>query len=310
MPIEQRSVVFRFPASISSWVALVALASSLCASEAGAQTTDAIGVRAQGLAGAFTAVADDASAGFWNPAGLAGGPFVNGLVEYGKPDRSTDETVRGFTAAYPALGVTYYRLPLSQIRVQTSTGADLASRKDQGNLSLYGVTVGHSIGDHLVLGTTLKLLRAGDTAADVDAGAMVTFGPARIGATVRNLSEPSFGSDASGFKLQRHARAGFALSSGRRGIVGSATVAIDADLTRESTGRGDERFIAVGAEAWAPKQTVGIRGGFSHNSVGAGDTMLSGGFSLAVRQSTFVDVYVSTGDESRHGWGVGFRVTF
>src|SRR5438876_11383514 len=88
-----------------------------------AQTTDAVGVRAQGMAGAFTAVADDATATWWNPAGLAGGALFNGLVEYGRPDRDSSETVRGVTAAYPALGLSYYRLPLSQVRLTTSTGA-------------------------------------------------------------------------------------------------------------------------------------------------------------------------------------------
>ena len=107
-------------AFMSSACAFVALA-LVSASAADAQTTDAVGVRAQGLAGAFTAVADDASAGFWNPAGIAGGPLVNGLFEYSKPDRTVDETVRGVAAAYPALGVTYYRLPISQIRTSSST---------------------------------------------------------------------------------------------------------------------------------------------------------------------------------------------
>src|ERR1700741_3735958 len=71
---------------------------------ASAQTTDVIGVRANGMAGAFTAVADDATAGWWNPAGLAGGALFNGLVEYGRPEKAQPESVRGFAAAYPALG--------------------------------------------------------------------------------------------------------------------------------------------------------------------------------------------------------------
>src|SRR5215831_11915048 len=74
---------------------------SLSAVTASAQTTDVIGIRANGMAGAFTAVADDATAGWWNPAGLAGGALFNGLIEYARPDRDLSETVRGFSAAYP-----------------------------------------------------------------------------------------------------------------------------------------------------------------------------------------------------------------
>ena len=90
---------------IASWSRSVVSASLLvflAAAPTRAQTTDVIGVRAQGMAGAFTAVADDATAGWWNPAGLAGGALFNGLIEYGRPERSQPESVRGFAAAYPA----------------------------------------------------------------------------------------------------------------------------------------------------------------------------------------------------------------
>src|SRR3982074_3752673 len=47
-----------------------------------AQRYEDIWVRAQGMAGAFVAVADDATATWWNPAGLATGAFFSGIVEY------------------------------------------------------------------------------------------------------------------------------------------------------------------------------------------------------------------------------------
>jgi len=280
------------------------------ASDASAQTTDVIGVRAQGMAGAFTAVADDATATWWNPAGLAGGSFFSSLIEFGRPDRSSDETMKGIAVAYPALGVSYYRLPVSQIRVGTSTAPGPASREDQGVLSFFGATVGQSLGEHLVVGSTVKLLHAEDTHADLDIGVMASFGPARVGATLRNVTEPSFGTGVNAFALERHARLGFALTSGRRGVIGSATLGVDVDLTREQTIRGEERVIAVGGEAWAGQQSVAIRGGVSKNTLGAGETLLSGGVSAAVRRKTFVDAYASTGGDARHGWGVALRVTF
>ena len=263
------------------------------------------------MAGAFTAVADDATAGWWNPAGLAGGALFNGLVEYGRPEKSQPESVRGFAAAYPALGLTYYRLPLSQIRVATSTGLPPTSRQEGSVLSLYGVTVGQSLGDHLVLGTTLKLLHADTTNVSLDVGAMASFGPARFGLTVRDLAEPGFGSGDGAFMLERHIRAGAALSSGRRGVVGTATVAVDVDLTTTRGVDGDERIIAAGAEAWTSTRTFGVRGGLSKNTVGDGARGQSGGLSILVRTGTYVDAYLSGGnDEARHGWGFALRVTF
>src|SRR5687767_15801609 len=46
-------------------------------SPAGAQTVEAVGSRALGMGGAFVAVANDSSATWWNPAGLAAGPFLD-----------------------------------------------------------------------------------------------------------------------------------------------------------------------------------------------------------------------------------------
>ena len=46
---------------------------------AAAQQPDLFGVRAQGMAGALTAVADDATPSRWNPAGVAGGGGSNRL---------------------------------------------------------------------------------------------------------------------------------------------------------------------------------------------------------------------------------------
>src|SRR5882762_8614725 len=56
-----------------------------------AQTTDTIGVRAQGMGGAFTAVADDATASWWNPSGMAGGAYFNALLESGSQSEPRSE---------------------------------------------------------------------------------------------------------------------------------------------------------------------------------------------------------------------------
>src|ERR1700730_3639678 len=108
----------------------------VCAhSEAHAQTSDLIGVRAQGMGGAFTAVADDATATWWNPAGLAGGAYFNAIIEYDRPRDPAGDGLGGFSVAFPALGLSYYRLPLSQMQPLTSTGVVGGSRQDEGALS-------------------------------------------------------------------------------------------------------------------------------------------------------------------------------
>ena len=62
--------------SSSPWPAFmwaVAAALLLLPSPTAAQTWSQVGERSQGMGGAFVAVADDASAIYWNPAGLATG---------------------------------------------------------------------------------------------------------------------------------------------------------------------------------------------------------------------------------------------
>jgi hypothetical protein len=282
---------------------------------ADAQIPESIGVRAQGMGGAFTAVADDATAAWWNPAGLAGGSYFSSILEYGHPREPPDTSIKGVSMAFPALGLSYYRLPISQMRPQASTGQTVAIRQDQGTLSELGVTVGQSLGNHFVVGSTLKAMRFGETHAGLDAGAMVTFGMARAGVAVRNLTETTFGTGADALALKRQARVGFALSTGARGVIGTGSVAVDADVTTTVTAAGDQRRIAAGAEAWTTRRVLGFRGGVSRNMVGNQQTSFSGGLSVAFRQgkylNSFVDGQLTGGsDEARRGWGLALRLTF
>src|SRR2546425_6916455 len=96
---------------------------------ASAQTSEAIGIRAQGMGGAFTAVADDATAAWWNPGGLAAGASFNTIIEAGSQRQPASESAvpawqrgaRGFSIAYPALALSYYRLRVSEIQPLAST---------------------------------------------------------------------------------------------------------------------------------------------------------------------------------------------
>ena len=342
---------FRPPVCLVFAAFLLALLS--VARDARAQPTDSVGVRAQGMGGAFTAVADDATASWWNPAGLAGGAYLNALIEVAShrdpPQNATllanpaawDTNVRSFAFGFPALGLSYYRLQFNEIQPETSTGTTAGDRQEGGAaqvrqrsmvLNQFGSTVAQSLGNHLVLGSTAKFVNAavasvtsstgsletaallpvsGETRFDVDLGAMAMFGPARIGLTVRNIFQPDFSTGSGTFNLPRQARAGFAVSSGTRGVIGAATLAFDADLTTTATALGDERRIAVGAEFWVPSKTFGVRGGVGASTIGEHRTTLSAGGSLALKKGFFVDGEVSGGtDRGRRGWSAGLRMTY
>ncbi len=164
-------------------------ASLLCAlvvcapAGARAQAYEDVGIRAQGMAGAFVAVADDATATWWNPAGLpTSQTFIDGVVEAGRGGHW------GVAFGFPALGLSYYHLNISQIQPSGSTAGGTTGRQDLGvagtglpvpdssGFNQFGATVGQSIGDHLVIATTVKVMHAlSDTRGDVDLGAMASF---------------------------------------------------------------------------------------------------------------------------------------
>src|ERR1700733_6712840 len=97
----------------------------LCVQPVHAQIYETVGTRAQGMGGAFVAVADDATATWWNPAGLATGPYFSGILERstlndpGPPAAAGParrDGVTDFAISFPALGLSYYSFRVSEIR--------------------------------------------------------------------------------------------------------------------------------------------------------------------------------------------------
>ncbi|HWW87656.1 MAG TPA: conjugal transfer protein TraF [Vicinamibacterales bacterium] len=317
---------------------------------AAAQSGTGIGVRAQGLAGAFTAVADDATATWWNPAGLATGAIFNAVVEFDgfeEPRAGSSSSgvvpswqlsAGGLSVAFPAFGLSYYRLRLSEIQANPTIGVPNASRQDQGTadvrlrslvLNQFGATVGQSLGGHLVVGSTLKLVRgslgvavrsgsgvslddasaldgSGETHAGLDMGAMATWGSIRLGLVARNVTQPTFGAGSDSMTLKREVRAGVAATP-----TSDVTVAFDADLTTHPTAVGDERQAAAGLEVWSRDRRLGVRGGISASTVGSARSSASGGASWALRHGVYIEGAGTVGaDNARRGWGFDLRVTY
>ncbi|PYR13654.1 MAG: hypothetical protein DMG00_06280 [Acidobacteria bacterium] len=266
------------------------------------------------MGGAFVAVADDASATWWNPAGLASGAYFNLLLEYDRSREPPEPSSQAFAFGFPALGLSYYRLPISQMQPATSTAPDGPSRQDQRHLSQFSATVGQSVSNHLVVASTLKLVRAGETHGDLDVGAMAAIGHVRIGAVLRNVRESSFaaeaGTDEEALILARQARAGIAFTARSPGIVNEVTIAADADLTKTMTVIGATRHVTAGAELWLWTRSLGIRGGLSKDTV-VDRGSASAGLSLALRSGIYLEGQLTGGsDATRRSWGSGLRVTF
>ena len=267
------------------------------------QSAPPVGVRAAGMGGAFTAVADDASAVFWNPAGLATGSFFSLVVDRNTLDRRNATLIALGT---PPLGLSYYR---------TATG-ELPGGRHSLVAHHAGVTVVQSVGNRLAVGATLKVVRGVVSTAessvstnkfDTDIGVITTGSFARLGLSVRNVTEPGFSVPGGGTaELERQVRAGISLNTSRKTIV-----AADFDLTTTATSRGEWREAAMGLEA-NPLKRAWIRGGVHWNS--AGDTAApigTVGGSYALYGSKVADAQFSFGSaDGDRGWGVGLRFVF
>lgn len=284
-----------------------------------AQTFGGVGTRAEGMGGAFVAVADDASAVYWNPAGIATGATFDLQVSTGRDSK----VFAG--AALPVLGASYYRT--SQAARFTTVSASL-DRQNGGSgqvhvgtlrTSNFGATVVQTVAPGLVIGTTARVVRASaedrsiGTTVDLDAGAVVSAWDVRFGLTGRNLREPEFDAEMGRVRMERQFRVGAALAprSLPTGVHGPFSLAVDADLTSTPGPAGDRRRAAAGGEYWTLQGRIGVRAGVGWSTLGASDRTFSGGFTVRLPRSVHVEGQLTDGDGlAQAEWNVGARVTF
>jgi hypothetical protein len=300
-----------------------------------AQTVNALGTRAQGMAGAFVGVADDASAVYWNPAGLASGAYfslvLDGNANEAIPDAaSAAGTQSGGLLALttPALGISYYRLSASTATRRTDGTSDLSEVVTHN----VGFTLVQSLADGIAVGATIRAVRGfagaveveasdpedalenwdvmGRTTSrlDLDVGLMASGSLGRVGVVVRNVTEPGFETGAgSELTVERQVRAGGSVS-----LLQTWKLAADVDLTRSRGVFGDVREAAVGTEGQITRRFA-ARGGVRFNTAGDDERSpaLALGGSYAVTGSFLVDGQVTRGSKSAfQGWGVAGRVVF
>lgn len=197
-----------------------------------AEAQPPVGSRASGMAGAFVGVADDASAVYWNPAGLASGAYASFVFDFGREERIPDSTARSgalrqtgriLALSLPPVGLAYYRQgvyasgPAEPAVLGVPGREEVRTSVHALTTSTVGVALLHSLNEYVVVGTTLKLVRgraatgfakttdAGDaldaarelpgdseTKGDIDTGVMIAVNQIRLGLVARNLTSPSF----------------------------------------------------------------------------------------------------------------------
>lgn len=142
-----------------------------------AQTFEALGVRALGMAGAFVGVADDATAVYWNPAGLSTGHFFSLLADHSDNSyRHSNKRTRFPKMRSPVtmvglstndLAFSYYRLSINKtmpVLVDVANDNFSATQNEisiNTNLVMQNVAITGSTFVHpaLSVGTTLRYVR-------------------------------------------------------------------------------------------------------------------------------------------------------
>ena len=316
---------------ISGFLLLV----SAMSAHASAQTSfEVVGSRALGMGGAFVAVADDSSAVFWNPAGLASGQPAGATIEwvrfrFGNQDASPTTGPWRRSAKFVSLGTWPIGLSYANFQdVRLGVGSDGSLQSQRFSTRHYGATVLQTLVDGLVVGTTLKYVRgtvatgpaieetvgdALDAGADrdgrssgtfdLDAGAMFDGRVFRLGWTTRNLRSPRFkGPEGTEIELKRQSRVGLAIFPAD-GLI----FAVDLDVDTADLLTGPERKLALGAERlFSPR--FAVRGGARWNLEGTRSTVGSVGVSIALKPGTWLDGHFTHGRaQGERGFGFALR---
>ena len=295
---------------------------------------DIMGARALGMAGAFVAVADDATAGHWNPAGLLGGPPAGVTIGWdrfhfrdqgGPPEAGAGRlSSRSLAVGTWPLGISFARVNAAGIRADPQGHLVVESLRT----SQVGFTVLQSITEYAVVGATVKYIRgtaafgpatggsveavldaALATSADshgvIDVDVGVVAGSERLRAAVafKNLRRPGFATiGGKAIHLERRARVGIAALP-RDGL----TLAIDVDLDTADPLVGLRRTIAFGGETRLGER-LAVRGGIRWQQSGISRPIGALGGSVRVRQGLWLDGYVTRGHSAGdRGFGIALR---
>jgi hypothetical protein len=326
-------------------LAAAALLALAWARSASAQEFETLGTRAAGMGGAFVAVADDASAVYWNPAGFASGSFMSMVLDHSSGEVTPPNDAAGSRSSWlvafgaPPVGLFYYRLRSTVLRpgpLATAGSGDGRNDPGVGEVRLdtlvthhVGTTLVQSIVQGLAVGATLKVVRGTaamgvlpegdhddllDAAGDLEGENSRQF-DADLGVMASTASFKA------GLTLRNATEPSFESSDGgpelklqrqlRAGVavvlVPGWSVAADMDLMKTAGTLGDIRNFAAGTEARIFGRHY-VRGGFRLNTVGEHDTNVSLGGSFGLTRSLLIDAQVTAGSDRTHrGWGIAAR---
>src|SRR6476646_7450043 len=327
----------------------IALALIATATPAAAQTFEIVGTRAAGMGGAFVAVADEASAIYWNPGGLALCRMFSAVADWKVADQkagslddpSRHDTGSLITLGMPALGFAYYQLRTTSV---TPAGSMLARfpqggetpvrmvRLDKLTTHHTGVTLVQSLFQGVAIGTTLKIVH-GDIATALvpegnrkerldEAADLSTEGTNKFDADLGIMA--GGGRLKLGLTIRNLTEPSFTVTGtsnslrlerqARAGVAVSFlegwAAAADFDLTVNGPPDNPVRSFAAGTEGHLTKK-IFVRSGFRLSTTGKARPSVAAGGGYAVLSAVWIDGQATWGGENAdHGWGIAARVVY
>jgi len=250
-----------------------------------------MGTRAAGMAGAFTAIADDASSIFYNPAGLSNIKLIEVNAAYDKwlLDSNFQYANAALPAGYGAFGGFFTYTNYGVFEQRDSNGVDMGTSISPYNIA-GGLAYGAPVTDYLSLGIGVKCSNISIASYSafgflLDAGLQAKMGDiVSIGAALQNYDLNSNGS--------YNIRAGLGLN-----VFNIQGNKLTADIDAIYSGIYGTSY-AAGAELKLFK-ILTLRGGYNFsaaNSLLAGASGLSAGVGITIDQFSIDYAFSSQGD--------------
>ncbi|MBV9080102.1 MAG: PorV/PorQ family protein [Elusimicrobia bacterium] len=237
----------------------------------GAFIDAAASARPLSMGGAFAAIANDASAPFWNVSGLAQLQRFDLLTSYAHLGEDASLAAGGLaipTMRYGTFGINIVNLKSGSFQRRDAANADLGNF-DAG-ASAYLFSQGINLSPRVSAGGTVKAIRENidnysDTGYGADFGLMMRPHPLwQAGFFVQNLIQPRLRLKSDSEIYPRVLALGGRLDASR-----NFTLAADIDWVQQTSPE-----LKFGAE-WRPAQPIALR-------VGANDRELTAGFGVSV----------------------------
>ena len=221
------------------------------------------GARAQGLGGAYSALADDSSSLYWNPAGMARLEKKEASASHAELFEGTrhDYLVYAHPTQAGVLGAALTYLSQNKIEGRDASGRTTGGYEASDSAFSFGYGRRTNVAD---VGLTAKYIRSHIGSAEaqtiaIDLGARKEFGAVLVGAAIRNMGPGlKYEGERNDLPLRLALGAAYKFSAGH---------AVSAELTNGPRGAGTE--AGFGGEYQAVKN-IFLRAGYTTRTVAGG----------------------------------------